>query len=186
MKRRRLGTLVSYAKALNKLIPVLSQIANFVDSLRPPRRTLSTPSSILTSSYCSRLDLEIDVLGLIFGYVGKRDPNTLNLNYNLSDFVNKIASGAVIWAGATSSDARDFARAKSLPIQLKRRTFQGGPFCFLISHCHFSISRIGCKTFGAALLENQSDSCSSRLQRCQQCHRFRSIFTTHRELRPQA
>jgi hypothetical protein len=29
------------------------------------------------------------------------DPGTLNLVYNLADFLNKIAFGVVIWAAAT-------------------------------------------------------------------------------------
>tara|TARA_B100001094_G_C18171992_1_gene795670 strand:+ start:260 stop:949 length:690 start_codon:yes stop_codon:yes gene_type:complete len=42
-------------------------------------------------------------LGYLFGYmVGSVDVNTLNLVYNLADFVNKIAFGVVIWAAATS------------------------------------------------------------------------------------
>ena len=36
------------------------------------------------------------------GYTGSADANTLNLVYNLADFVNKIAFGVVIWAAATS------------------------------------------------------------------------------------
>ena len=31
---------------------------------------------------------------------------TLNLIYNLADFVNKIAFGLVIWAAATSDESR--------------------------------------------------------------------------------
>ena len=38
-------------------------------------------------------------LGYVFGYLtGGVDPNTLNVIYNLADFVNKIAFGLIIWA----------------------------------------------------------------------------------------
>ena len=43
-------------------------------------------------------------LGYIFGYVtGGVDSNSLNVVYNLADFINKIAFGLVIWAAAVSS-----------------------------------------------------------------------------------
>ncbi len=46
-------------------------------------------------------------LGYIFGYLtGGVDADTLNVVYNLADFVNKIAFGLVIWAAATSSGGR--------------------------------------------------------------------------------
>ena len=46
-------------------------------------------------------------LGYVFGYLtGGVDANTLNVVYNLADFVNKIAFGLVIWAAATSSGGR--------------------------------------------------------------------------------
>jgi len=46
-------------------------------------------------------------LGYIFGYLtGGVDSETLNVVYNLADFVNKIAFGLVIWAAATSSGGR--------------------------------------------------------------------------------
>jgi bacteriorhodopsin len=41
-------------------------------------------------------------LGYLYGYAGGGDADTLNLIYNLADFVNKIAFGVVIWAAATS------------------------------------------------------------------------------------
>ena len=41
-------------------------------------------------------------LGYIYGYAGSGDSATLNLIYNLADFVNKIAFGVVIWSAATS------------------------------------------------------------------------------------
>jgi bacteriorhodopsin len=43
-------------------------------------------------------------LGYIFGYLtGGVDANSLNVIYNLADFINKIAFGLVIWAAAVSS-----------------------------------------------------------------------------------
>jgi len=45
-------------------------------------------------------------LGYIYGYAGGGDVDTLNLIYNLADFVNKIAFGVVIWAAATSVPAK--------------------------------------------------------------------------------
>ena len=42
-------------------------------------------------------------LGYIFGYLtGGVDADSLNVIYNLADFINKIAFGLVIWAAATS------------------------------------------------------------------------------------
>jgi bacteriorhodopsin len=48
-------------------------------------------------------------LGYFLGYTGSADANTLNIVYNLADFVNKIAFGVVIWAAATSSNANESA-----------------------------------------------------------------------------
>jgi bacteriorhodopsin len=46
-------------------------------------------------------------LGYVFGYLtGGVDATSLNVVYNLADFVNKIAFGLVIWAAATSSSGR--------------------------------------------------------------------------------
>ena len=46
-------------------------------------------------------------LGYIFGYLtGGVDVNSLNVIYNLADFINKIAFGLVIWAAAVSSGGR--------------------------------------------------------------------------------
>jgi bacteriorhodopsin len=40
-------------------------------------------------------------LGYVFGYLtGGIDSNTLNVIYNLGDFINKIAFGLVIWVAA--------------------------------------------------------------------------------------
>ena len=46
-------------------------------------------------------------LGYLLGYAGMMSGDgTLNLIYNLADFVNKIAFGLVIWASATSDESR--------------------------------------------------------------------------------
>jgi len=43
-------------------------------------------------------------LGYVFGYlIGSIDINSLNVIYNLVDFINKIAFGLVIWSVAMSS-----------------------------------------------------------------------------------
>ena len=43
-------------------------------------------------------------LGYVFGYLtGGVDANSLNVIYNLADFLNKIAFGLVIWAAAVSA-----------------------------------------------------------------------------------
>jgi bacteriorhodopsin len=40
-------------------------------------------------------------LGYVFGYLmGTVDASTLNLIYNLADFINKILFGLVIWKAA--------------------------------------------------------------------------------------
>ena len=41
---------------------------------------------------------------------GGVDANSLNVVYNLADFINKIAFGLVIWAAAMSSGAGARAR----------------------------------------------------------------------------
>jgi bacteriorhodopsin len=46
-------------------------------------------------------------LGYIFGHLtGGVDANSLNVIYNLADFINKIAFGLVIWAAATQAGGR--------------------------------------------------------------------------------
>ena len=46
-------------------------------------------------------------LGYIFGYLtGGVDANSLNVIYNLADFINKIAFGLVIWAAATQAGGK--------------------------------------------------------------------------------
>ena len=46
-------------------------------------------------------------LGYIFGYLtGGIDANSLNVIYNLADFVNKIAFGLIIWACAVANSSK--------------------------------------------------------------------------------
>ena len=46
-------------------------------------------------------------LGYVFGYLaGGVDENSLNVIYNLADFINKIAFGLIIWAAAISASGR--------------------------------------------------------------------------------
>ena len=46
-------------------------------------------------------------LGYVFGNLtGGIDENSLNVIYNLSDFINKIAFGLIIWAAAVGSSGR--------------------------------------------------------------------------------
>ena len=46
-------------------------------------------------------------LGYIFGHLsGSVDANSLNVIYNIADFVNKIAFGLVIWSAAVNSGGR--------------------------------------------------------------------------------
>ena len=53
---------------------------------------------IVTVGWC------IYPLGYVFGYlIGSVDYNSLNMIYNLADFVNKIAFGLVIWVAAMQS-----------------------------------------------------------------------------------
>ena len=53
---------------------------------------------IVTLGWC------IYPLGYVFGYlIGSVDDNSLNMIYNLADFVNKIAFGLVIWVAAMQS-----------------------------------------------------------------------------------
>tara|TARA_E500000331_G_scaffold229281_1_gene219489 strand:- start:11795 stop:12568 length:774 start_codon:yes stop_codon:yes gene_type:complete len=46
-------------------------------------------------------------LGYLLGYMmGSIDPNSLNVIYNIADFVNKIAFGLMIWAAASSESSK--------------------------------------------------------------------------------
>ena len=43
-------------------------------------------------------------IGYVLGAISDGSPDAINVVYNLADFVNKIAFGAVIWAAATSEE----------------------------------------------------------------------------------
>jgi len=46
-------------------------------------------------------------LGYVFGYLmGAASPESLNLIYNLADFINKIGFGVFIWAAAVQDSAK--------------------------------------------------------------------------------
>ena len=49
------------------------------------------------------LSSSLALFAIVFG------ADTLNLIYNLADFVNKIAFGVVIWAAATSDESTKVA-----------------------------------------------------------------------------
>jgi len=56
---------------------------------------------IVTVGWC------IYPLGYVFGYLtGGVDANSLNVIYNIADFINKIAFGLIIWAAAISAGGR--------------------------------------------------------------------------------
>merc|ERR1711982_26791 len=58
-------------------------------------------NSFNTMRYIVTIGWSIYPLGYLFGYLlGSVDDNTLNLVYNLADFVNKIAFCLAIWASA--------------------------------------------------------------------------------------
>ncbi len=51
-------------------------------------------------------------IGYILGYMaGAVDDNSLNIVYNLADFVNKIAFGIAIWLAAIRDSRRAYAAA---------------------------------------------------------------------------
>lgn len=45
-------------------------------------------------------------IGYVMGYSSSGSADSLNIIYNLADFINKIAFGVVIWAAATSDSAK--------------------------------------------------------------------------------
>ena len=45
-------------------------------------------------------------IGYVVGYTGGGSAESLNIIYNLADFINKIAFGVVIWAAATSDSSK--------------------------------------------------------------------------------
>jgi bacteriorhodopsin len=52
---------------------------------------------------CVTLGWSIYPIGYVFGYfLGGADPESLNIVYNLADFVNKIGFGVIIWAAAVA------------------------------------------------------------------------------------
>ena len=56
---------------------------------------------IVTVGWC------IYPLGYVFGYLtGSVDDSSLNVIYNLADFVNKIAFGVIIWSCAVANSGR--------------------------------------------------------------------------------
>ena len=65
-------------------------------------------------------------LGYVFGYLtGGVDANSLNVIYNLADFINKIAFGLIIWSALLLNSSR----ANSI-ISLKLFN-RAGMFCIL-------------------------------------------------------
>ena len=68
----------------------------------------STNKALVTAFETMRMIVTIGwaiyPLGYVFGYLtGGVDTNTLNVIYNLADFINKIAFGLVIWIAATAN-----------------------------------------------------------------------------------
>ena len=57
---------------------------------------------------CVTIGWSIYPIGYFFGYMaGGADAATLNIVYNLADFINKIAFGVIIWAAAVAdSDSK--------------------------------------------------------------------------------
>jgi bacteriorhodopsin len=52
---------------------------------------------------CVTIGWSIYPIGYVFGYMlGGADAATLNIVYNLADFVNKIGFGVIIWAAAVA------------------------------------------------------------------------------------
>jgi bacteriorhodopsin len=52
---------------------------------------------------CVTIGWSIYPIGYFFGYMaGGADAATLNIVYNLADFINKIAFGVIIWAAAVA------------------------------------------------------------------------------------
>ena len=68
---------------------------------KPFVTAFGTLRMIVTVGWC------VYPLGYVFGIItGGIDVNSLNVIYNLADFINKIAFGLVIWAAAVSSSGR--------------------------------------------------------------------------------
>merc|ERR1712141_341960 len=67
--------------------------------------------SFATMRFIVSVGWSIYPLGYFFGYLqGAVDDDTLNLIYNLADFVNKIAFCLAIWASAKNSTLDDIRR----------------------------------------------------------------------------
>jgi len=70
------------------------------------KAAVSSTSASVQTAYNSMLMIivvgwAIYPLGYVFGYLmGAVDASTLNLIYNLADFINKILFGLVIWKAA--------------------------------------------------------------------------------------
>ena len=73
------------------------------------RAAVATTSASVQTAYNSMLWIivvgwAIYPAGYVFGYLmGAVDSSTLNLIYNLADFVNKIAFGVIIWSRAVAN-----------------------------------------------------------------------------------
>jgi len=68
--------------------------------------------SFATMRFIVTVGWSIYPLGYLFGYLmGSVQDSTLNLVYNLADFVNKIAFCLAIWASAKSSTAETMKAA---------------------------------------------------------------------------
>ena len=69
--------------------------------------TKSSQMAFNTLKWIVTVGWAIYPLGYVLGYAGVLEGDaTLNLIYNLADFVNKIAFGVAIWAAATSDESR--------------------------------------------------------------------------------
>ena len=57
------------------------------------------------SSFNEAVAISNSSSGLVKYLAGGTDPATVNIVYNLADFVNKIAFGLIIWAAAVKESA---------------------------------------------------------------------------------
>ena len=70
-------------------------------------------------------------LGYVFGYLtGGIDANSLNVIYNLADFVNKIAFGVIIWSCAVANSEEAELNSKELKL-INRASTLYLPYFFL-------------------------------------------------------
>ena len=92
------GFVVAMAGWIYILFEIFSGEAGIIAS-KTPNRAMSTAFSAMR--IIVTIGWAIYPLGYIFGTLMKiADPGTLNIIYNLADFINKIAFGLVIWAAA--------------------------------------------------------------------------------------